>query len=111
MTGRGGVSGSMGPGGLAVVGGGFVDPEGVEWVRAVRAVARVPGLSRSTLDSWVRRGRVRHRRVGRESWVAWTDVLEADGAAWLSGYRRGRRRGRRAADHSPTGQSFEAIAR
>ncbi|WP_162933855.1 hypothetical protein [Actinomyces lilanjuaniae] len=71
----------------------MIDPEGVEWVRASVAVGRLPGLSRSTLDSWVRRGRVRRHRVGREAWVAWDDVLSAEAAGFLAARRRCSRRG------------------
>ena len=71
-------------------------PDGVQWVRAVEALERVPGLRRSTLDSWVSRGQVRQRRVGRESWVVLADVLEHEAAAALVGFRRGRHAARRA---------------
>nr|DAN70575.1 MAG TPA: Pyocin activator protein PrtN [Caudoviricetes sp.] len=71
----------------------MIDPAGVEWVPLVRALERVPGLNGGTLRSWVRRGRVRSHRVGRSVWVAWEDVLECEGVAFLAGYRRGRRPG------------------
>lgn len=74
-----------------------VGPDGAEWVRVVEVLERVPGLSGSTLRSWLRarppatRPRVRSRRVGRQVWVAWPDVLEVEAAAELAGWRRGRR--------------------
>ncbi|PHP52583.1 hypothetical protein [Actinomyces ruminis] len=71
-------------------------PDGTEWVPAVTALDRVPGLSASTLRSWVHRGRVRSQRVGRQSWVAWEDVLTMEAAAHLAGWRRGGFRRQRA---------------
>ena len=75
---------------------GVVGPDGTEWIPAVVALDRVPGLNRATLDSWIHRGRVRHQRVGRQSWVAWPDVLEVEAAANLAGWRRGGFRRQRA---------------
>ncbi|MDU0348302.1 hypothetical protein [Actinomyces sp. MRS3W] len=72
---------------------GVVGPDGTEWVSAVTALDRVPGLSGWTLWSWIRREQVRSRRVGRQVWVAWPDVLEVEAAAHLAGWRRGGYRG------------------
>lgn len=75
-------------------------PDGTEWVSAAEALERMPGLNPSTLRSWLRarppaaRARVRSRRAGRRVWVAWDDVLRAEAAAHLAGWRRGRRAAR-----------------
>lgn len=66
----------------------MIGPDGVEWITATECLERVPGLNRSTLDSWTHRGRVRRQRVGRQVWVVWVDVLEAEAAAHLAGWKR-----------------------
>lgn len=74
----------------------MIGPDGSEWVRAIEVLERVPGLSGNTLRSWLRarppatRPRVRSIRVGRQVWVAWSDVLEVEAAAHLAGWKRGR---------------------
>ena len=73
-------------------------PDGAEWITTAEALERIPGLNASTLRSWIHRGRVRRRRVGRASWVCWDDVVEAEAAAFLAARRRAR--------HASTGQAF-----
>ena len=68
----------------------MIDHQGVEWIPTPEVLARVPGLNASTLRSWIHRGRVRHRRVGRASWVCWDDVIEVEAAAFLARRRRAR---------------------
>lgn len=65
-------------------------PDGSEWVTVAECLEMVPGLAYRTLQSWWSRGRVRHRRVGRQVWVVWGDVLEVEAAAHLAGWKRGR---------------------
>ncbi|WP_136191992.1 hypothetical protein [Actinomyces procaprae] len=71
-------------------------PDGTEWIPAVTALDRVPGLSYRTLQSWWQRGRVRSQRVGRQVWVAWEDVLQVEAAAHLAEWKRGGHRRQRA---------------
>ncbi|SPT53786.1 Uncharacterised protein [Actinomyces bovis] len=73
----------------------LTDAEGTEWVTATQCLELVPGLGYRTLQSWWRRQMVRHRRVGRQVWVAWPDVLEIEAAAHLAGWKRGRHAAKR----------------
>lgn len=49
------------------------DHRGLEWLRPVEVVDRLPGVTRSRVDVWVHRRRVRSLKVGSELWVCWQD--------------------------------------
>lgn len=65
----------------------MIDHRGAEWLTTPEVLERAPRLKAATLRSWIHRGRVRHHRVGRTSWVCWDDVMEVEAAA----FRRARR--------------------
>ena len=72
----------------------MIGPDGTEWMRPIEVLELVPGLKRSTLDSWVSRGKVRRiyadPATRRLPVVALPDVLEHEAAATLAGWKRGR---------------------
>lgn len=64
----------------------MVDADGREWLRAAQIVERWPHVTLVSLNAWVRRGRVRSHRVGRERWICVQDVARA-----MGGVRAGNR--------------------
>lgn len=58
----------------------MIDHNGEQWEPA-RTASKLTGIREDTIHQWVRRGKVRSHKVGRNRWVNIPDIRHAE-AEW-----------------------------